>query len=77
MKLSGVGGVFATCFGTGCDGGVCWGKRGVRPVSSRSVIQAEWDCRYEEGSNLGDDMMRDPGVILSHHRHLHSAQPGI
>lgn len=41
---------------------------------SQSVIQAKWDCRYEEGRNYGDDMMRDPGVMLSHYHHLHSAK---
>ncbi len=42
-------------------------------VSSLSVIQAKWDYRYEEGRIYSEDMMRDLGVILSHHHHLHSA----
>lgn len=32
---------------------------------SPSVIEAKWECRYEEGRNYSDDMMRDPEVILS------------
>lgn len=42
-------------------------------AASQSVIQAKWDCRYEQGRNYSDDMMRDPGVMLSHYHHLHSA----
>lgn len=53
--------VFATCFGTDMRG--VWGKRGVMAVSSFSVIQAKWDCRYEEGKNYSDDMMVDLGVF--------------
>lgn len=63
--------VFATCFGTDMRG--AWGKSEVTAVSSLSVIQAKWDCRYEEGKNYSDDMMGDPGFIQSHYHHLHIA----
>lgn len=49
----------------------------VLSTVSPSVTQAEWECRYEEGRNYSDDMMRDPGVILSHQRRLHSAWSGV
>lgn len=55
--------VFATCFGTEARG--AWGKCGVMAVSSLSVIQAKWDCRYEKGRNCSDDMMRDTRVTQS------------
>lgn len=48
------------------------GKRGVTAVSSLSVIQDTWDCRYEQSSNYSDDMMGDPGFSQSHYHHLHS-----
>lgn len=48
----------------------------VLSTVSPSVIQAKWECRYEEGRNDSDDM-RDPGVILSHQRRLHPARCGV
>lgn len=43
----------------------------------QSAVQAKWDRRYEEGRNYSADMMRDPGVMLSRHHHLHSARRGL
>lgn len=60
------------------------GQRGSRvtvgsvlSAVSHSVIQAKWGCRYEQGRNYSDDMMRDPEVMLSLCHHLHSALHGL
>lgn len=52
------------------------GKCGVTAVSSLSLIQDKWDCRYEQSSNYSDDIMGDPGSTQSHYHHLHSTLHG-